>query len=289
MLPLAPGANGAPAEAADRGVELDDPGLDGGQRVGLAGAPGVVEVHADGDARARAADRVEQLHDPQRGGAPMVSPRQSWSAPAVTAARATSTVRPDRRAPVEGAVPGRRDDDLEGASGPRARPAISPTAPTASAVDRPALARLWPSEAETTYSRFATPRPPPWWPPEGVGHQRPTSARRPSGTARGQPRRRQRARNRLRRDEGGRPRSGGRRSATSASSISNLASRGHRLLELQAVPHADSRTSTSVGSTSSNSDTGSPRVGGVGGLLHPPSQTGWANMRPGTVPMPEES
>ena len=131
-----------------------------------------------------AADGVEQLDDPQRGG------------------------RPDRVAEAElvGAGGDRGPGDVDGAGdrgcgpsngqsqavammtsseppAPCASAAISPTAPTASAVDRPALARLCPSAAETTYSRSATPastarRRRAGWRPG------PTSARRPSGTAR---------------------------------------------------------------------------------------------------------
>ena len=77
---------------------------------------------------------------------PMVSPRQSWSAPAVTAARATSTVRATGVRPSNGqsqAVAMMTSSEPPASWASRA---ISPTAPTASAVDRPALARLCPSE-----------------------------------------------------------------------------------------------------------------------------------------------
>ena len=88
---------------------------------------------------------------------PMVSPRHSWSAPAVTAARATSTVRATGVRPSNGQSQAVAMMTSSEPPAPCARPAISPTAATASAVDRPALARLCPSEAETTYSRLATP------------------------------------------------------------------------------------------------------------------------------------
>src|SRR3712207_2792159 len=87
----------------------------------------------------------------------MVSPRHSWSAPPVTAARATSTVRATGVRPSNGQSQAVAMMTSRLPPAPCASPAISGTAATASAVLRPALARLCPSEAETTYSRCAIP------------------------------------------------------------------------------------------------------------------------------------
>src|SRR3954471_4576655 len=107
----------AAAEAADGGVQLGDPGLDGGERIRLTGAAGVVEVHADGDARAGAADRVEQLHDAQRRRRPDgVAEAELVRAGGDRGPRDVDRAA-DRRPAVERAVPGRGDDDLQRAAG----------------------------------------------------------------------------------------------------------------------------------------------------------------------------
>src|SRR3712207_7961536 len=66
-VPAGARREGAAAEAADRGVELGDAGLHRGEGVGLAGAAGVVEVHAHRDARAgaRSEEHTSELQSRQ--------------------------------------------------------------------------------------------------------------------------------------------------------------------------------------------------------------------------------
>ena len=238
---VAAGARGerAAAEAADGGVQLGHPRLDRGQRVGLPGAAGVVEVHAHRDARAGPADGVQQLHDPQRRRRPDgVAEAQLVGAGGHRGAGDVDRAG-DRGAAVERAVPGGGDDDLERAAGAVRQPRRSRRRPpTASAVDRPALARLCPSVADTTYSRFATPastaRTAPRalatsadqnTPPQRDSSAATWSASASAGTAFGETK-----------DVASIRRTP---VATSASSISSLAVQRDGRLQLQAVAHAD--------------------------------------------------
>src|SRR4051794_24135824 len=184
----------------------------------------------------------------------MVSPRQSWSAPAVTAARATSTVRPIGVRPSNGQSQAVAMMTSSEPPAPCASRAISPTAPTASAVERPALARLCPSAALTTYSRSATPastaRPAPralatsadqCTSPQRESSAATWSASASAGTARGETN-----------DVASIRRTP---VATSASSISSLAPRGIGSSSCSPSRMPTSRMSTSAGSTRSKSFT----------------------------------
>ena len=143
---------------------------------------------------------------------------------------------------------------------PWASSAISPTAATASAVERPALARLCPSEADTTYSRFAIPastaRTAPrglatsadqWTSPQRDSSAATCSASARAGTAFGETK----DVTSIRRTP----------VATSASSISSLASSGTGASSCRPSRIPTSRTSTVVGSTRSNSYTRASSVG----------------------------
>ena len=88
---------------------------------------------------------------------PMVSPRQSWSAPWRTACRTTSRVRAGSVRPSKGQSHAVAMITSRPPPAPCASSAISPIAAAASALGRPAFATLCESAAETTYSRCAMP------------------------------------------------------------------------------------------------------------------------------------
>ena len=151
MLPLAPGRERAAAEPADRGVELGHAGLDRGQRVGLAGAAGVVEVHADRRCPGQARRTASSSWTTRSGVVvPIVSPRQSWSAPGGDRGPRDVDGAGDRGAAVERAVPRGGDDDLERAAGAVREPRRSrrPRRPP-----RPWSGRRWPGCARRRRTR----------------------------------------------------------------------------------------------------------------------------------------
>src|SRR3954451_11009614 len=157
MLPLAPGANGQPPRPPTEESSWVTPAWTAASA--LAWPVPRVSWKCTPTAVPGQARRTASSSCTTRNGVvvPMVSPRQSWSAPAVTAALATSTVRGIGVRPSNGQSQAVAMMTSSEPPAPCARAAISPTAATASAVLRPALARLCPSEAETTYSRFDTP------------------------------------------------------------------------------------------------------------------------------------
>src|SRR3954465_7422132 len=272
MLPLAPGAKGQPPGPPTEASSCVTPAWTAASalawpvpRVSWKCTPTAIP----GQARRRASSSGVT----RRGVVvPMVSPRQSWSAPAVTAARATSTVRVIGVRPSNGQSHAVAMMTSREPPAPCASAAISPTAATASAVLRPALARLCPSEAETTYSRFDTPESTARDPPRGLATradqctspQRESSAATWSasasaGTAFGETN-----------DVASIRRTP---VATSASSISSLASSGTGSSSWRPSRIPTSRTSTDVGSTRSNSFTcssPSPQGGSLRpGATHP--------------------
>src|SRR4051812_12879367 len=157
MLPLAPGAKGQPPSPPTEASSWVTPAWSAASALAWpvprvswkctpSGVPGVARRTASSNRTTRTGVVV-----------PIVSPRHSWSAPAVTAAPVTSTVRAIGVGPSNGQSQAVATMTSSEPPAPCASSAISPTAATASAVDRPALARLCESDAETTYSRCAMP------------------------------------------------------------------------------------------------------------------------------------
>ena len=284
---VAAGARGerAAAEAADRGVELGHPGLDRGQRVGLAGAAGVVEVHADRDARGRPGGRRPAAGRPAAAwSSRWCRPRHSWSAPAVTAARATSTVRVIGVRPSNGqsqavammtsseppAPWASRGDLADGAHRLGRRPAgVGPAVPVGRRDDV-----LEVRDAGVDGAHGA-PR---------VGDQgRPVHAR-PSGTARRRPGRRRRARAPPSARRRTSPRSAGRRWRPAPRASPAWPSSGTGASSCRPSRMPTSRTSTAVGQHQVELVHGVPPRPALSPvrILHP--SPGPPMGRPGTVP-----
>ena len=113
MLPVAPRCERAPAQPAGRRVQARDARLDRGVRAGQPGAAGVVEVPAQrqfGDHRAQLCD--QRPHPAGCRGADGVGDAEPVGA-AVTRRRGDVENPLRRGGPVERAIPGDGDDDLD--------------------------------------------------------------------------------------------------------------------------------------------------------------------------------
>ena len=152
MLPLAPGANGQPPSPPTEASSRVTPERHRRVRAGQTGAAGVVEVRAQRDVADQRAHVRDQVGDPpRRGGADGVGDREPVDA-ASHAAVTMSTTRWGGVGPSNGQSHAVAMMTSTEAPLSWAIATISAISAVASAVERPTLARLCPSAADTTYS-----------------------------------------------------------------------------------------------------------------------------------------
>src|SRR5579875_3035233 len=157
MLPLAPGANGQPpSPPTDASIEVTPMSIAASTlaspvpRVSWKCTPTSIRGQAARTASTRSTTRFGVV-------VPIVSPRHSWSAPCSTAARAISTTRSAGVRPSKGQSHAVATITSQRPPTACASAVISWIRDTASAVVRRTFARLWPSAADTTYSRSRMP------------------------------------------------------------------------------------------------------------------------------------
>ena len=226
MLPLAPGANGQPPRPPTEASRRLHAGLDRGQRVGLAGAAGVVEVDADVEPGRLGADGVEQGDGAQRRHrADRVAEAELIGAPRA-GERTTSRVRCGSVGPSNGQSQAVAMMTSSEPPASCASAAISPIAAAASAVWASGVGQAVRVGGRHHVLEVGDDRRRSPGPRRAGSRPARRSGRRASGRGARRARRRRPARARPWARRSWSPRRGGRRSATSASSMRSFASRG---------------------------------------------------------------